>query len=218
MSQPRSWVFFDLGWTLVDETDVHLARFARLQPHLAEDSAVTADRFMLLCEQAATRFARSPFREVIESLGLTFEDATRIGASYDHSGERLYEGVHEVLAQLRPSHNLGLIANQSAGTVDRLKKLGIHDAFSIIVSSAEAGLSKPDPRIFAHALSLAGCGPENASMVGDRLDNDIAPARASGWRTIRVLQGFSRKQVPRSESEAPDQTINSISEFSAALI
>ncbi len=218
MSEARSWVFFDLGWTLVDETDAHLARFGRLRPYLVKYSPVTADRFMLLCEQAATRFARSPFREAIESLGLSFEEASQIGGSYDHSGERLYEGVHEVLAELGQSHNLGLIANQSAGTVDRLKNLGIHNVFSVIVSSAEAGLSKPDPRIFAHALSLAQCAPGNAVMVGDRLDNDIAPAKANVWRTIRILQGLSRKQAPRSDSETPDHTINSISELSAALI
>jgi FMN phosphatase YigB (HAD superfamily) len=27
-------------------------------------------------------------------------------------------------------------------------------------------------------------------MIGDRLDNDISPARLLGWKTIRVLQGL----------------------------
>jgi FMN phosphatase YigB (HAD superfamily) len=29
-------------------------------------------------------------------------------------------------------------------------------------------------------------------MIGDRLDNDIRPARLLGWKTIRIAQGFAR--------------------------
>jgi len=36
-------------------------------------------------------------------------------------------------------------------------------------------------------------------MIGDRLDNDIRPARLQGWKTIRVLQGFAKFQSPRDE-------------------
>jgi FMN phosphatase YigB (HAD superfamily) len=100
----------------------------------------------------------------------------------------------------------------------RLREFGILDAFSVVVSSQEVGLTKPDPRIFAHALSIAGCSPEQATMVGDRLDNDIGPANSAGWRTIRVLQGFARSQAPRSNEEGPDETIASIGEMSPELI
>ncbi|MDE5966300.1 MAG: HAD hydrolase-like protein [Lachnospiraceae bacterium] len=33
------------------------------------------------------------------------------------------------------------------------------------------------PRIFELALERASCSPENAVMIGDRLDNDIIPAK-----------------------------------------
>jgi FMN phosphatase YigB (HAD superfamily) len=41
-------------------------------------------------------------------------------------------------------------------------------------------------------------------MVGDRLDNDIRPAKQLGWQTIRALQGFAWVQVPRDADEEPD--------------
>ena len=146
-------------------------------------------------------------------LGVTPEDVDRLAGCYDPSSERLYPGVPEVLAALQPSYRLGVIANQSVGTIARLQSFGIHDAFEVIVASAEVGLSKPDPRIFDHALSLAKCTPESATMVGDRLDNDIGPANRAGWHTVRVLQGFSRTQSPRSETEKPDETVESIREL-----
>jgi FMN phosphatase YigB (HAD superfamily) len=102
--------------------------------------------------------------------------------------------------------------------MDRLTSFGILDAFSVVVASAEAGFEKPDPQIFKHALALAGCPPQDATMVGDRLDNDIGPANAAGWRTIRVLQGFARHQVPRSGTERPHKTIAAIGDLSGKLI
>jgi FMN phosphatase YigB (HAD superfamily) len=40
-------------------------------------------------------------------------------------------------------------------------------------------------------LERAGCALSEAVMIGDRLDNDIRPARLRGWKTIRVAQGFA---------------------------
>jgi HAD superfamily hydrolase (TIGR01549 family) len=51
---------------------------------------------------------------------------------------------------------------------------------SICLSSTEVGLEKPDPAIFQLALSQSGCEPPQAVMIGDRLDNDIRPARLLG--------------------------------------
>ncbi len=93
--------------------------------------------------------------------------------------------------------------------------IGIRDHFSLIFAPTELGLSKPDPQIFAGALAAAGCNPEEAVMVGDRLDNHIGPAKSQGWRTVRVRQGFSRLQIPCSPYETPDMTISETQELSS---
>lgn len=52
--------------------------------------------------------------------------------------------------------------------------------------SFENGFSKPDPhafRILTARLEARGISPAETLMVGDRLDNDIEPARAQGWKT-----------------------------------
>lgn len=48
----------------------------------------------------------------------------------------------------------------------------------LIVASAEEGVAKPDKRIFEIALDKANCEPQAAVMIGDRVDNDIVPAKA----------------------------------------
>lgn len=52
--------------------------------------------------------------------------------------------------------------------------------------SFENGFSKPNPHVFrllTARLGILGIAPSEILMVGDRLDNDIAPARENGWQT-----------------------------------
>ena len=76
---------------------------------------------------------------------------------------------------------------------------------------------KPDPAIFRYALSVAGCAPEQALMIGDRLDNDIFPAKALGMKTLRITQGFGALQISQSPDYVPDFTVNSLMELLSLL-
>lgn len=51
--------------------------------------------------------------------------------------------------------------------------------------SFQHGFSKPDPHVFRllrARLEARGIAPAATLMVGDRLDNDVEPARAQGWQ------------------------------------
>jgi FMN phosphatase YigB (HAD superfamily) len=56
-----------------------------------------------------------------------------------------------------------------------------------------------------------------STLVGDRLDNDIAPAKRLGMRTIRILQSYYATTEPRSPDEEPDATVASLSEIPLLL-
>jgi FMN phosphatase YigB (HAD superfamily) len=207
-------MFLDLGWTLVDETGAHLQRLEELQRMTPGGFDISADAFLASCERHASRFADSPFWAAVADLSPESAATSRESVRYDHSLERLYPGVEDLLERLQSFYHLGLIANQSAGARDRLNRFGIGRVFAVILCSAELGLSKPDARIFARAAGLARCSAAEATMVGDRLDNDIGPARSCGWRAIRVLQGFWKKQAARNPGETPDHTIAAIADLS----
>lgn len=59
--------------------------------------------------------------------------------------------------------------------------------------------------------------PERAVMAGGRLDNDIAPAKAFEWRTIRVSQGFAKAQQPRHSGEVAAATVETLRDVLPAL-
>lgn len=50
-------------------------------------------------------------------------------------------------------------------------------------------------------------------MIGDRLDNDIVPAKKLGMTTVWVRQEFARYQSAVSDCERPDFTVDSIGEI-----
>jgi putative hydrolase of the HAD superfamily len=91
---------------------------------------------------------------------------------------------------------LGIASNAQAYTLQELQAgLGTHGLGMELFEPAlrfwsfEHGFSKPDPHVFQDLTTrLAGFGvtPRETLMVGDRLDNDIAPAQAHGWQAWQV--------------------------------
>ena len=59
--------------------------------------------------------------------------------------------------------------------------------------------------------------PADCIMVGDRIDNDIAPAKALGMATILLRGGRHRRQRPRSPAEEPDAVVTDVFELEAAI-
>ena len=84
------------------------------------------------------------------------------------------------------------------------------------MASAEEGVAKPDRRIFDIALERSGCKPENAVMIGDRVDNDILPAKAVGMKTVLVGQGLS--SLSEEKYQDRDAYVSSIEELPDLLM
>ena len=59
--------------------------------------------------------------------------------------------------------------------------------------------------------------PVACLFVGDRLDLDIAPAKARGMTTIQFRSGRWRRQRPRTEAETPDAVVADVPELEAAI-
>ncbi len=113
---------------------------------------------------------------------------------------------------------LGIVANQPAGMVDRMEREGIAHFFEHIGITGLTGLRKPDPRAFSAAAAALDVTAAECLMVGDRIDIDIAPAKALGMATIRFRTGRHRRQKPRSSAETPDREVTDVGELEAAIV
>jgi putative hydrolase of the HAD superfamily len=91
-------------------------------------------------------------------------------------------GVEAALAELRVHGvRLACVANWDITLPDTLARAGLDEYFGAVVSSAEAGAPKPDPRPFLLALQRLGVEPAGAVHCGDEAV-DVEGAAAAGLR------------------------------------
>jgi putative hydrolase of the HAD superfamily len=98
-----------------------------------------------------------------------------------------FDDARPALDELRKAGlRLVCVSNWDISLPEVLERCGLDKALDGVVTSAEAGVRKPDPAIFTAALNLAGCGPDEALHVGDTVAEDIAGAGAAGIRALHI--------------------------------
>ena len=196
------WIFFDIGSTLVDESIAYQNRIK----NTIVGSNVTYNEFMDRLTQSVGNF-----KSVCASFGLK-------PAPWNSDDEIVYPEAENCLSKLGKYYKIGIIANQSLGSEERLENLGLLNYIDLVIASAEEGVAKPDLQIFQIALDRANCKPEEAVMVGDRIDNDIIPANRIGMTTVWIKQGFAGLSKPKKAIEHPDYTVNNLKELLNLLV
>lgn len=195
------WIFFDIGSTLVDES---IAVEKRIERTVANTN-IGFDVFYAKMVEIS-KHDQNSYHKALEYYGLK-------AAEWNSNDEFVYPEAEACLRGLHKRYKIGIIANQVPGSRDRLEKLGLLKHIDMVVASAEEGAAKPDPRIFQIAIDRANCKPEEAVMVGDRIDNDILPANKLGMMTVWIKQGLGGLCEPKGIEEQPDYTISELAEL-----
>lgn len=93
----------------------------------------------------------------------------------------LFPHVMETLEYLAPKYHLHLITNgfQEVQQV-KIKASGMDKYFQQLITSEEAGVKKPDSKIFYYALEKTGALADESLMIGDDYPTDIEGARKVG--------------------------------------
>lgn len=116
------------------------------------------------------------------------EDINKIAIDYiDYLplNNQLFEGAIEILDYLKPNYKLHIITNGFAEVqFKKLQNSGLAEYFMTVTNSEMAGVKKPNPKIFEHALSLAKTTKEKSIMIGDCIDADVNGALSFGMDAI----------------------------------
>jgi HAD superfamily hydrolase (TIGR01662 family) len=177
-------VVFDVGETLVDESREYGTWADWLGVPRHTFSAVFGAVIALGHDY------REAFRYFRPGFDLSEERARRADAgqaeTFDESD--LYPDARPTLAALRDMGLwVGVAGNQTSRAGEILRKLDL--PADMIATSDDWGVSKPDPDFFRALASVAPCAPSEIVYVGDRIDNDLKPAKAVGMRTAFVRRG-----------------------------
>jgi len=207
------WIFFDVGNVILND-DPTLAQAYRFlyQSLIEKDFQITFNELMekrynimksMEIEQTG------PYFQILGEQLLGKDDWIEVFAKMAaeifprwKELNPLIPGIPDVINKLKENYRLGIIANQPSEAIEILKGHNLWDHFEVAGISSEVGYHKPDPDFFTWALKEAGCQAEEALMIGDRIDNDIIPAKRIGFKTIWLkIHPLKKGFDPRDEYE-----------------
>lgn len=187
---PVTAVFFDVGETLVDETELMGGWADWLDiPRLTFFAAIGAVLARNAERPAGTR-DRPVLREVLRLIrpDLDVADAVRGRGAQVFSVDHLYPDALPCMLAVRDmGYRVGIAANQPA-LADAVVR-GSDLPFEWLLISDVEGVSKPDPAFFERILQLSGLPASSIAYVGDRVDNDVVPAVRAGMTAVHVRRG-----------------------------
>jgi len=173
-------VVFDLGETLIDET----AMWTRA----AQVAGVTP--FTLMGVLGATIAEGRHHDETWEILGVDQPAAT-------WDDDDWYEDAGPCLERLRAEgYRVCAVGNTPQFVEEQVGR-----RIEVLGSSERWGIAKPDPAFFERVVRDVGVEPAKIAYVGDRVDNDVAPALAAGMIAVHIKRGpWGYLQEPPAEA------------------
>ena len=205
-------VVFDLFETLVTEwgrykytkqdmaTDLGLDRedFAREWKKLRNDMNLGVFRDM---ESVIKHLAAALNAKPIDRL------VSEVCRKLDENKSEIYQNAnHGVLAMVKTlkarGYKTGLISNCDPGDVCGFKDSAIYPYFDAVVLSYEAGLVKPDKKIYEHCAHLLGVACADCLFVGDGGSSELDGATKAGmsaakavWFSKSVIESFDEDKT-----------------------
>ncbi|NJL54651.1 HAD family phosphatase [bacterium] len=129
------------------------------------------------------------WRDVGGQLGLSADETQQLAVDF-YSGDALDEALIALIRGYQGAgHTVALLSNDSLELLPKLARLGIDGLFDPLIVSAQVGLMKPDPAIYAHVLGVLQRPPGHTIFVDDRAENVAAAARL-GIHTIHYHAGM----------------------------
>jgi FMN phosphatase YigB (HAD superfamily) len=207
-------ICFDVGETLVDETEVWGSWADRLEvPRLTFFAALGA-----VIERGGDHL------DVFELVRPGFDlSAALEAAEHDPAGpgrfdvKDLYPDVRPAFEALRAAgYRLSVAGNQPARAEAVLGEADLPVEF--VASSSRWGVEKPSPAFFDRLAEEAGVRRAEIAYVGDRVDNDVVPAADAGLVSVFIRRGpWGAIHASKPGAERAAVRIESLSDLAEAL-
>jgi len=117
-----------------------------------------------------------------------------------------YDDVRPSLIRLHSRYRLFALSNGNAD----LRRCGIADLFAGHVTASAAGAAKPDARIFAALVKMAGVAAAQVLHIGDDPLTDVVGATQAGMQAV-WLNRDAREWPP--QLAPPPRTISTLAEI-----
>ncbi len=195
-------IFFDLDHTLWDFDKNSGLAFQRvfsafnigleLQEFLAVYEPINLEYWSLYREDKITKKAlrRGRLNNAFKAFNMQFDQQVIDQMAHAYIEELpkdnyLFSGAIELLEHLHGNYKMHIITNGFQEVQHKkLANSGINHFFKTVTTSEDAGVKKPNPLIFNHALNISGAKVGSSVMIGDSFQADIMGAQALGFKTV----------------------------------
>lgn len=201
-------ILFDFGGTLAEMSpareDIFLKSIKPFGLNPKKTALRDAYRMVDFCYKYSSVAVRSPSEKeefyrmynmkICAALGMSgYFEKIQPGLRHNFKKLRrwkLINGVKGVLSGLkRQDLRMGIVANWDTGLGELSDELGIRNFFDGIIASQDAGLEKPDPKIFLQAMAGLNIDKKDAGSViylGNEYESDVVGARSAGMRPVLI--------------------------------
>jgi putative hydrolase of the HAD superfamily len=207
-------ILFDAGGTLIHIDGERFCAAAGVPWEesafdAAENAAVAAVQRWVQSNPVSTDRERLPLflDRILAGLSVPPEKRSAAGRAVaaEHGRHNLwsrpYPDAPGALTTLsRRGYRLAVVSNADGRVRGLLESAGLSALFELIVDSSEAGVEKPDPRIFLAATERLGLPPAACAYVGDIYEIDVVGARRAGLEALLIGSGAAPEGVPRVAS------------------
>lgn len=210
-------VLFDFDETIIDLEPQHTAAYAALCRDLGDDYEQLPESFRL----GSGRRVIDEIREMRAHFGWTEPEDELFARRQRHfdalcesSALELMDGVRELIAQLRTwGVPLAITSSAAGASIDAiLRRLGLRDAFALIVDGSEVLHGKPDPEAYLLTARKLGVRAGDCLVFEDS-HIGVAAAKRAGMFCVAVRNPRAREA---QDLGAADLVVDSMREVLGA--
>jgi beta-phosphoglucomutase len=212
-----SAIVFDFDGVIADSEVLHLRAYQQVLTPLG--AALTREDYF---ERYLGFDDEGVFRKIAADRGLTLSpediehliaDKALVFEALESTADMLFPGAAACVRRLSTEFELGIASGARRSEIDAvLERAALGPCFRAIVASGDTPESKPSPDPYLRAASLLGRAPQDCVAIEDSRWG-IASAKAAGMACVGITQTY-----PRRELGEADHVIDSLDEFTAALI
>ena len=220
-------VIFDLDNTLYDFNTAHRLGLREMANYGESRFGVSAERFLQAYRLVDVQLKKElPYsaachnrliiaQRMLELLGLpSLVTPLELYETYWGTIIRTikpFEGVTALLSTLKRQHiKTGIITDMTAHIQHRkIAALGLSEYFDVMVTSEEAGIEKPNPKIFYDCMRKLNVHPKECVYIGDSFERDVCGAHAAGMLPFWL----NRDGMPAPKVDFVYKEVDSISDI-----
>ena len=192
LTKQISWIFFDAGGVLLDETKHEERRIELISKLVKEYKPDIAETDILKVRPKASGMLGGLTTNMIKLLlpdknqqELAIAKVKALGKSADQCGYAFVRPeAKNVVEKLSKNYNLGLLANQPQAIKEKLEKAGLLQYFKFKNVSEDFNLRKPDPEFFKAIFKGTGADPNKSVIIDDNIERGLIPAKKLGMTTV----------------------------------